>query len=324
MAVGLRAAALCLWDRDLNELLTIPARTPPGLPVAGTRIERGRLRDVLVRGAEEAGCEVSWGVPCTGVTRRGDGRLEVRLGGGRSDVCDLVIAADGASSKIRAQLRPDDGLEFRRVCVLAATSRFDRAPPEPVDRHHGRVISGRGKGMFLAPVDARSALWSLSWHTDTPRERKRAPLPREDVDALLAEARQHLPDFPPLFEKLLDATDPSTLMLSNTEDKPPFRHTDAAYPDVVYLGDANHAVSPFAGNGANMALNDGWDMARQLCEADSLADAVRGYDAVVVPRSTKVLRRSHLNIAIAHAAGIRAWFYMLLLRLVAVVFSWRS
>jgi 2-polyprenyl-6-methoxyphenol hydroxylase-like FAD-dependent oxidoreductase len=314
-------ASMCIWDRDLKELLRIRSRAPAGLPVAGTRIARNRLRSALVRGVQEAGCEVTWGVTCTGVTRdAGTGRLKLRLGDGRVDVCDLVVAADGGSSKIRSQLRPEDTLEFRRVCTLTGTSRFEGPPPEPVHRDYGMVLSGTGTGMFVSPVDARSALWSLSWHTDTPRESKKAPLSKEDVDALLAEARQHVAEFPPLFETLLDATDPSTLMLLNAMDKPPFRHTDAAFPDVVYIGDANHAVSPFAGNGANMALNDGWDMAQLLCGSQSLADAVKAYDTLVEPRSRRVWKQSHFNIALTHATGLKAWFYVLLMKLMAIVF----
>lgn len=72
-----------------------------------------------------------------------------------------------------------------------------------------------------------------------------------------------------------------------------------------------------------MALNDGWDMARLLCEAESLADAVEAYDTLVEPMSRKVWKRSHFNIALAHATGFRAWFFVLLLKMMAIVFFWR-
>jgi len=313
-------AGFCLWDRDFKELIKIASVEPPGLPVGGARIARNKLRTVLVDGAGAVGCEATWGVAATAAVRRDDGRLEVQLSNGEKDVCDLLIAADGANSRIRAQLRPDDKLTFRRVQALSATSRFDGPPPEPVNRDYGMVLSGTGTALFVSPVDDRSAVWSLSWYSDVERETKKSPVSADDAAALLAEARTHLGKFPPLLGTMIDATDPATLMTFNAKDKAPFRHTDEAYPDVIFLGDANHAVSPFAGNGANVALNDGWDIARLLCSSESLREAVKAYDDVSVPRSTKVWKQSHFNISMSHSTGWKSWFYVLMLRLMALFF----
>jgi 2-polyprenyl-6-methoxyphenol hydroxylase-like FAD-dependent oxidoreductase len=148
-------ASMCIWDRDLGELLRIRARAPPGLPVAGTRIARnvaaGRPR------ARRGGGRVSGQLGrrlYRGDRVAGDGRLELRLGDGRSDVCDLVVAADGGSSKIRAQLRPKDGLEFRGVLrsdghVALRRAAAGAGPPRlrhGAQRHghgHVRVAGGR-------------------------------------------------------------------------------------------------------------------------------------------------------------------------------------
>ena len=313
-------AGFCIWDRNFCEILKILSKAPPGLPVGGARIARNRLRTVLVQGARDAGCEVSWGMAGTGVSRRDDGRLELRLSNGETDVCDLLIAADGGNSKIRNQLRPDDGLTFRRIHCLGATSRFEGPIPKPLDVNYGMVLSGTGTGLFVSPVDDRSALWNLSWYTDQEGESKKPPVSADDAEAMLREARTHLGEFSPLLAAMVDATDEATLMAFSAKDKAPFRHADAAYPDVVYLGDANHAVSPFAGNGANVALNDGWDLARLLCASASLPAAVKAYDDISVPRSTRVWKQSHFNMALTHATGWKSWLYVTMMRLVAFFF----
>ncbi|KAI0390781.1 hypothetical protein F5Y17DRAFT_461456 [Xylariaceae sp. FL0594] len=110
------------------------------------------------------------------------------------------------------------------------------------------------------------------------------------------------------FNDILDATDPSTTMVLNARDKQPFPHDLRAGP-VVFVGDANHALSPFAGNGANLALKDGWDLAEKLCVPESLAHAVAAYDKLSIPRAIATLKSSHWRIKVAHATGLQYWMY---------------
>lgn len=51
---------------------------------------------------------------------------------------------------------------------------------------------------------------------------------------------------------------------------------------------------------ASLALKDGWDLSIQLYKAKSLAEAVKAYDVISVPRANKVLSESHQRIAAGH------------------------
>lgn len=115
---------------------------------------------------------------------------------------------------------------------------------------------------------------------------------------------------------MVRATDPSTLSLSNAMDKQPFPHRDGA-PSVIFIGDSNHAMSPFAGNGANMALLDGWELAEQLCTCTSLSSALAAYDKSSMTRSKSAIRMSHWSISMAHATGLKLFAYKLFLRFMA-------
>jgi 2-polyprenyl-6-methoxyphenol hydroxylase-like FAD-dependent oxidoreductase len=72
---------------------------------------------------------------------------------------------------------------------------------------------------------------------------------------------------------------------------------------VVFLGDANHAVTPFAGAGACLALSDGWDLAEQLVKHEKFEDALKAYDELSIPRAKNVLRMSHFTIKFGHGKG---------------------
>lgn len=117
------------------------------------------------------------------------------------------------------------------------------------------------------------------------------------------------------FRTLLENSDPSTLMVFNAMDKEPFAHGEAnGVPDgIVFIGDSNHAVSPFAGNGANMALRDGLDLAECLCAKGTFVQAVEAYDERSMPRASTSLKFSHRSIALVHSSGLIWVLWRLLL-----------
>jgi 2-polyprenyl-6-methoxyphenol hydroxylase-like FAD-dependent oxidoreductase len=43
-------------------------------------------------------------------------------------------------------------------------------------------------------------------------------------------------------------------------------------------------MSPFAGNGANMALCDAWDLAERLCQSETVEKTLKAYDILSMPR----------------------------------------
>lgn len=109
-------------------------------------------------------------------------------------------------------------------------------------------------------MDEYHALWSISHLSPSPLELLKQPLSREQTQFILQEALEQ-GDIPKPFATYVKATDPSTLLILNASGKQPFPHDlERDGMNVVFVGDANHAVSPFAGNGANMALMDGWQL----------------------------------------------------------------
>jgi 2-polyprenyl-6-methoxyphenol hydroxylase-like FAD-dependent oxidoreductase len=64
-----------------------------------------------------------------------------------------------------------------------------------------------------------------------------------------------------------------------------------------------------------MALEDGWDLAEQLCKHESLEAALTAYDALSMPRAKTTLRMSHFVIEVAHSQGWRLMLYTLLFRI---------
>ena len=84
---------------------------------------------------------------------------------------------------------------------------------------------------------------------------------------------------------------------------------------VAVIGDAAHAMTPFAAQGAAMAIEDAWMLAAHVAaQPDALAVALQGYDAERRPRIAAVTRRGRLNEFTWHAGGPAALGRNLFLR----------
>ena len=305
-----------MFDKDWNSFMGFVPKAYDDLPFANIRIARRDLRTVLVEAAEKE-YHINWGTSCTSAEKLNNGKIRVQLESSdgsevTQEECDILIAADGASSKVRAAFRPGDTLQYAGVAMIGGIATFpDGNFPKPLDDSWGSLCSGEGVHCFVSLMDSKTLIWAVSqWET----ERRSKTIAPGQARELKEEAKKMGSMIASPFEKLVDATEDSTVFVLPAMDKPAFTHSEAGLGNVVFMGDSNHAVSPFAGNGANLALKDGWDLAVQLCKADEMADALIAYDKLSYPRAVKTLNTSHQRINMAHSQGIKWMFVKLFLR----------
>jgi 2-polyprenyl-6-methoxyphenol hydroxylase-like FAD-dependent oxidoreductase len=313
-----------IWDGDWSELLSVCFKPAAGLPTAGIRIARKNLRRILVDGVS-VNDEIKWDVTCIAAEKLDNGRIRVQLSGGgihggkTIEECDLLVAADGANSKIRASLRPNDSLQYTGAIQWGGSSRFESKIPEPIDNNWGMMLSnGEGVACFLSPIDEHRVIWAVCQQTLNPQAYDRNS--KDQVQKLIDNGLALTNTFGEPFKTIVEHTDLTDTFYLATRDKQPFYHD--CQSSVAFIGDSNHAVSPFAGYGASLALKDGWDLAEQVCAADNMAQALAAYDAISVPRAIKVLKESHWRIKNGLSTGFRysvftwyVWFGGLMLRL---------
>ncbi|PTB58307.1 hypothetical protein M431DRAFT_517861 [Trichoderma harzianum CBS 226.95] len=266
-----------------------------GLPTAGIRIARKNLRKVLTNAVGPG--QIKWNTACVDAKKLPNGKMLVTLSGDHipadksTTECDLLI------------IKPDDTPQYAGVMQKGGLAVFPNGIPQPVDKNWGMLLSaGKGMACFLSPYDETSVAWGISYRAPTIEE----PLKLsglEDAQQVINDCKELGKEFPEPFQSILDATDPKDVSRLAARDKQPFSH-DLSLGPVIFIGDSNHAVSPFSGYGASLALKYGWDLSMQLCKAKSLAEAVKAYDAISVPRANKVLKESHQRIDMGHATGL--------------------
>ncbi|GLZ33906.1 FAD-dependent oxidoreductase [Lentzea sp. NBRC 105346] len=179
---------------------------------------------------------------------------------------DLVVAADGIRSGIRAQLFP----HFPEPVYAGATAWRGVAPGPFEDLEIAQTLGPGGECGVLPLGDGR-----VCWYVSTV-----AP-PNADLDPF------------ELFEKWHD---PIPRLMAATENI--LRHDifELAAPlptyvrgKVALLGDAAHAMTPYLGQGACMALEDAVVLASCVAD-DELPSALARYDQARRPRTQRIAR----------------------------------
>ncbi|MBR8638315.1 FAD-dependent monooxygenase [Streptomyces tuirus] len=241
-----------------------------GTPIVG--IPRAVLHRAL-RTALPPGCLVV-GAAVTSVDRTDPDRPRTVLGD-RVLEADLVVAADGIDSRLRAQLFPGHpGPVHSGSTVLRAITE------RPVELSTDFALTwGRGAEFgHIVFADGRA-----EWHAVL-----NAPPGVRHADPL-GVLRRRFADWHDPIPALLDATRPGDVLHHDIRELvTPLPSFTAGR--VVLLGDAAHAMTPNLGQGACQALEDATTLAAALAGETGLASALARYDAERRPRSQSVAR----------------------------------
>ncbi|MGW4523523.1 FAD-dependent oxidoreductase [Amycolatopsis sp. NPDC004378] len=243
-------------------------------------IDRGQLRGILL-GSLAPGT-VRWGRSITDVTTSG----QLTFADGATQDFDLVVGADGAWSRVRRALtgvRPEySGVTFVEFGL------------DDADRRHPELAALTGQGTLMTKIDGKAIVAQRTsgghircYAIFYAAEDWAAGLDFADPAAVRAHLLERYAGWHPRVLGFVDEQD------SGFTHRPlyvlPVPHAWTHTPGLTLLGDAAHLMPPL-GVGANLAMLDGTELATALATSSSVEEAVRAYEAGMLPRSIETAK----------------------------------
>ena len=243
------------------------------------RVPRVALRDLLLRDVHQL---ITFNANCTGYTEH-EGKPAVRFADGPEEMADVVVACDGVKSAIRQQLVGDQPHYLGLSAISGSVSTAERLP---LLAYGPVLVIGEGASLILdQPQEAIG--WSLTLQTKPKEFESLAPSALQE--RVRASTRHWCS---PIREIVSHTPVENVTYLGGFYDKEPLQHARAG--SLLLLGDAAHPMSPFRGEGANMAMLDALSFmdAFRVAGERQLEQALALYETEMLVRARKAVLES--------------------------------
>ena len=263
-------------------------------------IDRGPLRNILLQSLQQD--TVAWDSRFVSMTEHNNG-WQLHFKNGTVAEADLVIAADGANSKIRPYITPIQPVYSGISVVEGNIYNSEKNSP----KLHALVNGGK----IFAFGDEKTLILSakgdgtLSFYTGCKVNEqwvKDCNIDFTSKEQVYNWFKKEFGAWHNTWQELFEGNEVSFA------PRPQYHYAvDQQWetkPNITMIGDAAHRMPPYAGEGVNMAMQDAFELAECLTDNDfaNLHDAIAAFEKQMITRASEVTKITLDSTDMMHGA----------------------
>lgn len=262
-------------------------------------IDRGPLKKILLESLQPD--TVKWNSHFVSLEQFNNA-WKLNFRDGATAVADIVIAADGANSKIRPYITAIKPFYSGVTMVEGAVYNAATASPE-INRllRNGKLFAmGDDKSLIVSSKGDGSVVFYTGCKTDEHWSRD-CGIDFSDKTQVLAWFKATFTGWSNIWDELFENA--SSHFIPRPQYCMPLDQTWDALPDLTMLGDAAHLMPPYAGEGVNMAMLDALELGQCLTN-DAFPDtrsAIAAYEQQMRTRAAEAAAMTLESTAALHS-----------------------
>lgn len=254
-------------------------------------IDRGKLCDIIMEQIHPE--NIKYGFKFEKLIQRDNGEVELVFENGTTVMTNLVIGADGAFSQIRSYLT-NAKPEYTGISMIEMNSDENEHPDLLKFNKNGKLIGLGGDQAILGQRNGDGRIMAyISFKTKYEKLDEYRNL---SLDALKERLLAEYSDWDSELQNYI-AYSYDDIKFRRIY-KLPIGLTWATQPNITIIGDAAHLMSPFAGEGVNMALYDAYLLAESFKNFNNLTKVLKVYEQQMFETTKVHAKESQDNLEI--------------------------
>ncbi|ANE53545.1 2-polyprenyl-6-methoxyphenol hydroxylase [Flavisolibacter tropicus] len=262
-------------------------------------IDRAPLRTILLESLQPD--TVIWNSQFASMQLQEDG-WQLHFKNGTAAYADIVIAADGANSRLRPYITSIQPI-YSGITIVEGNV-YDAEKNAPV---LWQLVNG---GKLFAFGDKQSLILSakgegsISFYTGCLVEEnwvEQSGIDFNNKQQVFAWFKEAFGSWDPIWQELFDSND--IWFIPRPQYHFPLDQHWTALPNLTMLGDAAHRMPPYAGEGVNMAMQDAFELAECLTTTafENSQTAIAHFEKQMLKRASAVTQFTLDNTALLHS-----------------------